>query len=137
MPAPIAVVALGGNAIIRAGQTGTHTEQLENLRGMATAVHSLIDDGWRVVLVHGNGPQVGNLAIQQDAGLPRVPRLPLYLLDAMTQGQLGSLLMMAMHALDPTLPEATTKRAPRRIASSVGCRSLWLSMRVSAAISSP
>ena len=106
MPAPIAVVALGGNAIIRAGQAGTHTEQLENLRGMAAAVHSLIDEGWRVVLVHGNGPQVGNLAIQQDAGMPRVPRLPLYLLDAMTQGQLGSLLMMAMHALDPTLPSA-------------------------------
>lgn len=107
MPAPhprTAVVALGGNAIIRAGQAGTGAEQQANLRGMALAVRNLIADGWRVVLVHGNGPQVGNLAIQQDAAVHRVPRLPMFLLDAMTQGQLGSLLILALRAVDPTLP---------------------------------
>ena len=57
---------------------------------MAVAVRELIADGWRVVLVHGNGPQVGNLAIQQDAAVHRVPRLPLFLLDAMTEGQLAA-----------------------------------------------
>jgi carbamate kinase len=108
MPAParIAVVALGGNAIIRAGQAGTGGEQQENLRGMALAVRALTADGWRVVLVHGNGPQVGNLAIQQDAAVHRVPRLPLFLLDAMTEGQLGSQLTLALHGVDAGLPGA-------------------------------
>ncbi len=106
MPSPrTAVVALGGNAIIRAGQTGTGEEQQENLRGMALAVRELIADGWRVVLVHGNGPQVGNLAIQQDEAVHLVPRLPLFLLDAMTEGQLGSQLALALHNVGgPGLP---------------------------------
>jgi carbamate kinase len=108
MPAPArtAVVALGGNAIIRAGQAGTDGEQQENLRAMATAVRELVAGGWRVVLVHGNGPQVGNLAIQQDAAASLVPRLPLYLLDAMTEGQLGSQLTLALHGAGDGLPEA-------------------------------
>ena len=106
VPAPIAVVAVGGNAIIRAGQVGTGDEQRENLRPMAAAVRGLVAAGWRVVLVHGNGPQVGNLAIQQDAAGHQVPRLPLFLLDAMTEGQLGSLLALALHGPDGGLPAA-------------------------------
>lgn len=105
-PGRTAVVALGGNAIIRAGQAGTEAEQQENLRVMARAVRGLIADGWQVVLVHGNGPQVGNLAIQQDAAVPRVPRLPLHLLDAMTQGQLGSQVILALRSVDAGLPPA-------------------------------
>ncbi|WP_232663347.1 carbamate kinase [Pseudonocardia sp. TRM90224] len=92
-----AVVALGGNAITRAGQAGTSDEQLANARGMADAVCELHAAGWRVVLVHGNGPQVGNLAIQQDEAAHRVPRMPMYLLDAMTEGQLGSVVTLALH----------------------------------------
>lgn len=92
-----AVVALGGNAITREGQTGTHRQQAENARAMAAAVCSLRDVGWQVVLVHGNGPQVGNLAIQQNMAAQEVPPLPLFCLNAMTQGQLGSLLTLALH----------------------------------------
>jgi len=64
---------------------------------MASAVHRLCDCGWNVILVHGNGPQVGNLEIQQDAAVDDVPRQPLFSVNAMTQGQLGSLLALALH----------------------------------------
>ena len=92
-----AVVALGGNALIAAGQQGTYEEQSHNAAIMAESVRELLDDGWRVVIVHGNGPQVGNLAIQQERGRDEVPELPLFTLGAMTQGELGSLIAIALH----------------------------------------
>ncbi len=92
-----AVVAVGGNALTRSDQSGTYAEQTANARSMAAAVCQLRDAGWSVVLVHGNGPQVGNLAIQQEEAATRVPELPLFWLDAMTEGQLGSLLTLALH----------------------------------------
>ncbi len=64
---------------------------------MARCVGELLEDGWRVVVVHGNGPQVGSLAIQQEAARGEVPAMPLFALGAMTQGQLGSLIVMALH----------------------------------------
>jgi len=100
----IAVVALGGNAITRSGQAGTIAEQSENAAGMATAVCRLHEAGWTVVLVHGNGPQVGNLAIQQEQAAHWVPELPLCWLGAMTEGHLGSLLALALHREGTGLP---------------------------------
>ena len=93
-----AVVALGGNALTRVGQSGTCDEMLANAAAMASAVHAVIEAGWRVVVVHGNGPQVGNLALQQEA-TAIVPPQPLPLLSAMTQGLLGSLLARAIDLL--------------------------------------
>jgi len=93
-----AVVALGGNALTRAGQSGTWHEMLANAAAMASAVNDVIEAGWRVVIVHGNGPQVGNLALQQEA-TPMVPAQPLALLTAMTQGLLGSLIAGAIDLL--------------------------------------
>ncbi len=92
-----AVVALGGNAITADGEAGTYEEQRANADAMVRSICELLDDGWRVVVVHGNGPQVGNLAIQQDRGRDAVPVMPLFALGAMTQGQLGSLIAMALH----------------------------------------
>lgn len=92
-----AVVALGGNAITRPGQAGTHAEQAANAGAMAATVCALWDAGWGVVVVHGNGPQVGCLSIQQDAARQTVPVQPLFCLGAMTEGQLGSLLTLALH----------------------------------------
>ena len=100
----IAVVALGGNALTRAGQSGRYDEMMANAAAMATAVNDVLDAGWRVVVVHGNGPQVGNLAMQQEAALHQaatatVPAQPLALLGAMTQGMLGSVLARAIDLL--------------------------------------
>ena len=94
----IAVVALGGNALTRLGQSGTAHEMAANAAAMAASVNEVIEAGWRVVIVHGNGPQVGNLALQQEA-TTMVPALPLALLNAMTQGELGSMIAGAINAL--------------------------------------
>lgn len=92
-----AVLALGGNALTAAGQRGTYEEQRHNAAIMAGSIRELLDEGWRVVIVHGNGPQVGNLAIQQERARDEVPEMPLFALDAMTQGQLGSLIAIALY----------------------------------------
>ena len=92
----IVVLALGGNALTAHGQAGTHDELAANAEAMARSISSLMLAGWEVVLVHGNGPQVGNLAIQQEEGSDVVPEQPLFSLGAMTQGQLGSLFALAL-----------------------------------------
>ncbi len=91
------VLALGGNALIREDQRGTLDEQYTNALAMAHSVRSLIRKGWNVVIVHGNGPQIGNLAIQHEGSSDLVPALPLFTLSAMTQGQLGSLICLALN----------------------------------------
>ncbi|MEO6826353.1 MAG: carbamate kinase [Microbacteriaceae bacterium] len=104
-----AVMALGGNALTAEGQHGTYQEQYDNAAAMALSIRELLDEGWRLVIVHGNGPQVGNLAIQQEKGRDEVPEMPLFALDAMTQGQLGSLLAIALYrACDGRYPIVAT-----------------------------
>ena len=95
--AKLAVVALGGNAFTIQGETGRHDEQAVHAAGMARLMLDLIADGWTLAIVHGNGPQVGNLAIQQEDGAAQVPAQPLSTLVAMTQGELGSLISCAVH----------------------------------------
>lgn len=85
--APILLVALGGNALIKKGQIGTAEEQLENLILPMTQIASLAPK-YNLVITHGNGPQVGNLLLQQEA-CDRVPKMPLEIIGAMTQGQIG------------------------------------------------
>jgi carbamate kinase len=99
-----AVIALGGNAFTRAGQTGTYEEQAENAVSMARCVLAIRRAGWDVVIVHGNGPQVGSLSIQQEEGRRLVPMQPLFSLGAMTQGEMGSLISLALRAIDADVP---------------------------------
>jgi carbamate kinase len=93
-----AVVAVGGNALTAAGEPGTCDGIEANAAVMARSLASLVDAGWALAVVHGNGPQVGNLSIQQDGALAMVPAQPLHALCAMTQGQLGSILVRAVDA---------------------------------------
>lgn len=83
------VIALGGNAILQAGQKGTYKEQQENVRLAAESVAELMKAGHRVVLTHGNGPQVGNILLQQEAAAATVPPMPLDVCGSQTQGMLG------------------------------------------------
>ncbi len=83
----ILLVALGGNALIRKGQTGAIAEQFANLRLPIRQIARLSRD-YRIIITHGNGPQVGNLMLQQEC-CEDVPRLPLEILVAQTQGQIG------------------------------------------------
>jgi len=93
-----AVVAVGGNALTAQDQQGTWEQIAANAAAVAAPLARLVRDGWQVAVVHGNGPQVGALALQQDAALRTVPAQPLHQLCAMTQGQLGSVLVRAVDA---------------------------------------
>lgn len=85
------VVALGGNALIRAGDKGTAAEQAARLRETAEALGPLLHGG-DVVITHGNGPQVGSELLRQERAADEVPPLPLYLAVAQTQALIGSLI---------------------------------------------
>ncbi|HZD69349.1 MAG TPA: carbamate kinase [Actinomycetes bacterium] len=90
------VIAVGGNAVLAEGEQGTYEQQLAHMASLAKVLSYLVRDGHRVVLTHGNGPQVGNLAIQQEEGARLVPPQPLFVLGAMTQGQMGHLITAAL-----------------------------------------
>ena len=81
------LVALGGNALIRKGQEGTVEQQFDNLKIPLSQLAKL-SRKYRLIITHGNGPQVGNLLLQQEC-CDDVPRLPLEILVAQTQGQIG------------------------------------------------
>ena len=85
------VVALGGNAILQPGQVGTFEEQLFNIDGAMRRIAALAAAGWRVVMTHGNGPQVGNLLIQNALAARTVAPMPMDVCGAESQGQIGYL----------------------------------------------
>jgi len=80
------VVALGGNAILQRGEKGTAEEQRENVRATAQQIVSLVKHGHRLVLTHGNGPQVGNILIQNELARDKVPAMPMDVCGAESQG---------------------------------------------------
>ncbi len=90
------VIALGGNAILRSKELNSYEEQFENVRRTCAQVAALIHEGMQVVLTHGNGPQVGNLLIQNEAAAELVPSVPLDVCGAETQGQIGYMLSQAL-----------------------------------------
>jgi len=94
------LVALGGNALIHKGQQGAVEEQFENLKVPVRQIAGL-SSRYRIVITYGNGPQVGNLLLQQEC-CSSLPRLPLEILVAQTQGQIG---YMIESTLDSELME--------------------------------
>jgi carbamate kinase len=86
------VVALGGNALIRPGDRGTAAEQAARLREVAESLAPLLAEP-RLVITHGNGPQVGNELLRQERAADEVPPLPLYLAVAQTQAEIGALIV--------------------------------------------
>lgn len=91
----LVVMAVGGNALAPSG-LGSIEEQTVLARQVADPVLELVSRGARVLLVHGNGPQIGALAMAQEAMRPDAPMQPLHVLNAMTQGQVGWLLSAAI-----------------------------------------
>lgn len=92
-----AVLALGGNAIIKAGQKGKISEQFVNTRSSLGGVVELIKQGYLLAISHGNGPQVGNLLLQQLAGIDKnVAPLPLGILNAATEGTMGYMIEQSL-----------------------------------------
>jgi len=92
------LLAVGGNSLIRAGEKGTMAEQLSNARRTAREIAGLVGEGYRIVLTHGNGPQVGAALLRSEAGAMQVPGLPLDVCDASTQGEIGYILQQSLEA---------------------------------------
>lgn len=90
------LLAIGGNSLIRAGEKGTTTEQIANARRTAAEVAGLSRDGYRMVITHGNGPQVGAALLRSERGASQVPGHSLDVCDACTQGEIGYILQQAL-----------------------------------------
>ncbi|MFB3814956.1 MAG: carbamate kinase [Terriglobales bacterium] len=94
--AKTALIAVGGNSLIRAGEKGTVLEQFANARRTAAAIVGLIRDGHRLVITHGNGPQVGAQLLRSERASDQVPGQTLDVCGAASQGEIGYILSQAL-----------------------------------------
>ena len=90
------LLAVGGNSLIRVGEKGTIAEQHTNAQRTASQIVGLIRAGYRIVLTHGNGPQVGAALLRSERGASQVPGHPLDVCGASTQGEIGYLLQQSL-----------------------------------------
>ena len=100
----LAVVALGGNALLRAGQDGTVEEQQRNVFTTIKYLLDLITPEHNFIMVHGNGPQVGNILLQNHAGakVHGIPEMPLDVCGAYSQGFIGYLIEQQLRNILPS-----------------------------------
>lgn len=96
MTEKLIVIALGGNALLQRGQRGTFGEQYQNVGTTAKKIADLIEQGYRIVLTHGNGPQVGATLLRHEAAKDTVPALPLDACGAETQGLVGYMIQQSL-----------------------------------------
>ncbi|MGC9366199.1 MAG: carbamate kinase [bacterium] len=94
---PIAIVALGGNALIRAGEQGTIAQQFANTRRSLDGIIYLLRKGYQVAVTHGNGPQAGNEMIRMERSAEVIPIHPLGVIDASTQGWIGYMISQSLY----------------------------------------
>lgn len=93
---PTAVLALGGNALARSGEPATVTNQFRRARESVAPIVDLARQGWRIVIVHGNGPQVGDELVRNEAARKAAEPLPLGVLVAGTAGWIGYMLQQSL-----------------------------------------
>ena len=94
---PLVVVAFGGNALLQPQDDGSFAQQLRRAEQAAKAIHGLARRGFRVLCVHGNGPQVGQELIRNEEASTKLPIAPLDACVASTQGTMGYLLELALY----------------------------------------
>lgn len=94
--AKIAVVALGGNAILKKGEEGDIHQQFAHTRESLASIVELIEEGYRLAITHGNGPQAGNELIRVELSKQAVPELPLGVIDAATEGWMGYMIQQSL-----------------------------------------
>jgi carbamate kinase len=110
---PVAVIALGGNALAPAGERSNIYDQFRHTRESLGPIVDLALDGWNVCIVHGNGPQVGDELVRQELARSDAPPLPLGVLVAATAGWIG---YMIQQSLENALRRL---KSPRRVATIV------------------
>ncbi|MDH7594109.1 MAG: carbamate kinase [Methanomicrobiales archaeon] len=91
-----ATVALGGNAILRRGERGTIEEQRQHVRAAVKQLAWMVERGDRIIVTHGNGPQVGDILVKEECARDTLPRMPLDVCVAESQGLIGYLLQQEM-----------------------------------------
>lgn len=111
MPAKKLIIAIGGNAIQPAGDQGTAENQRHRIEETAAKLADLVQAGHDLVLTHGNGPQVGNILLQNEESRQLVPAMPLDVCGAESQALIGYLLAQALR----------NEFAVRRIERGVAC----------------
>src|SRR3954453_18563067 len=92
----LAVVAFGGNALLRAEDRGTQEEQIGRARQAARWLAEIVRHGYKLIVVHGNGPQVGNILVQAEEASTKIPPQSLDVCVAQTEGSMGFLLQQAI-----------------------------------------
>ena len=113
----LAMIAFGGNALLRAGQKGTFPEQLENVERTCENLVPLLEKGYNLVIGHGNGPQVGNGLLRHQAGEKEygLPAQPMDFCGAETQGSIAYLIesgmdrVLARHQLNRKVVSLVTR----------------------------
>lgn len=90
------IIALGGNALIKKGQTGTIHEQFANTRDFSKQIVTMIQHGWTPVITHGNGPQVGAILLQNNATRDTIPPMPLGVCVAESEGLIGYMIQQCL-----------------------------------------
>jgi carbamate kinase len=96
MKRKIALIAFGGNALLPENQRGLQEEQMRNAQKAAKLMVHIVGKGYELIIVHGNGPQVGNLLIQMEEAVTKIPPFTLEVCDAMTEGSMGYMLERAI-----------------------------------------
>jgi carbamate kinase len=93
---PLAVVAFGGNALLRPEDRGTQEEQIARAKQAARWLVEIVRNGYKLLVVHGNGPQVGNILIQAEEASTKIPPQSLDVCVAQTEGSMGFMLQQAI-----------------------------------------
>lgn len=91
-----AVIALGGNALIKDEQEGNIHEQFANTRTIVRSIVKIIKEGWDIVITHGNGPQVGAILLQNDLARDITPPMPLGICVAESEGLIGYMIQQCL-----------------------------------------
>ena len=91
-----AVIAVGGNAILRSGEKPTQENQMRNVAITAKGLADLIQKGYDIVITHGNGPQVGDILLKNEIAKGEIPPMGMDVCDAESQGQIGYMLQQAL-----------------------------------------
>jgi len=92
----LAVVAFGGNALLRPEDRGTQEEQIARAKQAARWLAEIVRHGYNLIVVHGNGPQVGNILVQAEEASTKIPPQSLDVCVAQTEGSMGFLLQQAI-----------------------------------------
>jgi len=91
-----AVIAIGGNAILRSGEKPTQENQMRNVAVTAKGLADLIQLGYDIVITHGNGPQVGDILLRNELSKNEIPPMAMDVCDAESQGQIGYMIQQAL-----------------------------------------